>query len=851
MNDRAAIRNMRSRMPSGLLAGMLLVLLSLLGYQLWLNYRDQVRTAEINTRNLAAIFEARLDATLRRTDADLKALASEIPVEALNQKNVALFEHELNTALDRRLFNLEEMTGYRVHDTNGNTLYTSDRAHVQNVNVSDRAYFRLLRDDRRAGLVFSEVLTKPNTNRQVIVIARALHNEQGSFMGVVHGMLDLEYYRRQFKSLDLGSQGVVALRRSDGHTQVLRSPDPAGDTNKSLASDHPLVSRILGGARIITLYDVVQPDNVSRILSVQVMQNYPFYFAVGVGREEVLAGWRSQVIIVVISTLLLFAMIGMLIVRLGRMRVREAGILTSLAQSESHFSELAQMVPVGICHLDREGAYTYVNDRHLALTGQRSEALLGSHWLGPVHPDDRSRLKSIWERGASSGKPFVCEYRFVRPDGKISYVISDVQPEAGTGGTVSGYIAAQTDITVRKQVEAELLIAKQQAENANIAKTRFLAAASHDLRQPIQAINLFRDALGRTDLNEEQKTISHFLSMSVRSLGELLYSLLDISKLDAGLVKPQLTEVPVEHLFEAIDAEFSTLARQKNLRFKLFYPFKSLVLSTDSGLLLCVLRNLIDNAFKYTELGGVLVGVRKRGGRAILQVWDTGVGIDPQYGEKIFEECFQVGNPLRDRVKGLGIGLSIARRMSRLLNGDVNFRSRPGWGTVFEVLLPLAEVSQAGDADASGSLTKDALARDRAENEDFPLLRGWDVVVIEDEPVVAKSIELSLQSMGMQVTVFGDSKDALDSPDILDADFYISDFMLPGLNGIQLLDAIQQRSATSIQAILMTGETSPERVKLATSSCWRVLFKPAELSRLLTLMNDSAKSGPPTGVGRK
>ena len=132
MNDRAAIRNMRSRMPSGLLAGMLLVLLSLLGYQLWLNYRDQVRTAEINTRNLAAIFEARLDATLRRTDADLKALASEIPVEALNQKNVALFEHELNTALDRRLFNLEEMTGYRVHDTNGNTLYTSDRAHVQN-----------------------------------------------------------------------------------------------------------------------------------------------------------------------------------------------------------------------------------------------------------------------------------------------------------------------------------------------------------------------------------------------------------------------------------------------------------------------------------------------------------------------------------------------------------------------------------------------------------------------------------------------------------------------------------------------------------------------------------------------
>lgn len=844
MNDRAAIRSMRSRLPGGLLAIMLTVLLALLSYQLWMNYRDQVRTAEVNTRNLAAIFEARLDATLRRTDADLKALAQEIPAEALIARNASRFDRELNAVLDSRMFNQEEMAGYRIVDANGNTLYSSDREHAKNVNVSDRSYFRLLRDDPGAGLVFSEVLTARSIGRQVVVIARALRSERGIFLGVVHGMLDLEYYKKQFQALDVGRRGIIALRRSDSHAQIVRWPDPTDAVNKPLDPDHPLVGRMLAGDRVITLHNVLQPDNVSRILSVLVMQNYPFYVAVGVGRSEVLAGWYSQVVVVAISIMLLVGLVGILIARLGRMRVREAGILTSLARSESSFSELAQMVPVGICHLNSAGGYTYVNDRHVALTGRTSDELIDNHWLLPVHPDDRARLTNTWEWHRGLGQPFVCEYRFLRPDGSTSHVISDVQPESGDDGKITGYIAAQTDITARKLVEAELLVAKREAENANIAKTRFLAAASHDLRQPIQAINLFRDALGRTELNEEQKTISQFLSMSVRSLGELLYALLDISKLDAGQIKPQLSEVPVEELFAAIDAEFSTLARQKNLRFKLFYPFNSLVLMTDFGLLMSVLRNLIDNAFKYTEVGGVLVGVRKRRGRGVLQVWDTGIGIDPQYGEKIFEECFQIGNPLRDRVKGLGIGLSIARRMSRLINGEVTFRSRPGWGTVFEVSLPLAEEHRVSPARAQQSAES---SQESSDSLQFPLLAGWQVVVIEDEPVVAKSIELSLQSVGIGVRVFGSADEALQSDDILDADFYISDFMLPGQNGIQLLDEIQRRAAAPIRAVLMTGETSPERVKQATASSWPVLFKPAELSRLLEIMDAAAVVIAPAG----
>ena len=257
-------------------------------------------------------------------------------------------------------------------------------------------------------------------------------------------------------------------------------------------------------------------------------------------------------------------------------------------------------------------------------------------------------------------------------------MLAEAKAEMDRGGKICGHVIALTDLKLRKEAESELVVAKQCAEGANMAKTRLLAMASHDLRQPIQAINLFLDALGRTDLSTEQKTIAKFLSLSVHSLGELLYSLLDLSKLDAGLITPLLKETPVEEVFGAVDDAFSTLARQKNLRFKLFYPFKGMLLVTDSRLLLSVLRNLIDNAFKYTKRGGVLVGVRRRGGCAVIQVWDTGIGIDPRYGERIFDECFQVGNPLRDRAQGLGIGLSIARRMARLLKGEVSFRSRQG-----------------------------------------------------------------------------------------------------------------------------------------------------------------------------
>ena len=830
MNDRAAIKSMRSKQPGGFLIVVILMLVVLLAYQLWLSYRDQVSAAETNARNLAAIFETRLEATLRRTDADLKALEEAIPMAALSQKAVPAYKSEINANLDSRLFNVDEMAGYRVHDVNGDTLYATESERASPGNVAHQAYFQELRQNPGAALVFSELASERGSSRQVLVIARALHTERGRFAGVVLGMLELDSYRKQFQALDLGSKGMIALLRSDSHAQLVRWPDDFGALNKPLASDHPIARSLASGDRVLSLHYSLPPENVSRIIGVATVPYYPFYFVAGFGLDDVLAGWRTQAIVVGVSMGLLFGLVGFLLYRLGRMRVREAGILTNLAQSRMMFSELAQLVPVGICHFDRRGVCTFFNDRHLALTGRSREQLIGSRWSDFVHPDDLPKILAARGSGQASETSFVCEYRIVRPDGQMTFVIGEVQTEIDASGNVRGHIVAQTDISLLKAIEEKLLLAKHEAEMANRSKTRFLAAASHDLRQPIQAISLFHDALKRTDLSEEQKTISRFLSMSVNSLGELLYSLLDISKLDAGLLQPQMKAVAAEELFATIDAEFSPLARQNGLRFKFFYPGKEMLFFTDGGLLMSVLRNLIDNAFKYTTKGGVLVGVRKRCGYGVIQVWDTGIGIDPQYKELVFEECFQVGNVMRDRTKGLGIGLSIARRMARLLQGDVTFRSRLGCGTVFEIILPLVEERAAPDT----PVVLQPLPA--SETQNYSDLAGQQVVLVEDDPMVAKSIELLLETLAIKVRSFASAELALASPDTFAADFYISDFSLPGMSGLQFLDAVQQRLEKPINAVLLTGETSPARIAQAASSCWRVMFKPAELSKLLAAM---------------
>jgi CheY-like chemotaxis protein len=275
-------------------------------------------------------------------------------------------------------------------------------------------------------------------------------------------------------------------------------------------------------------------------------------------------------------------------------------------------------------------------------------------------------------------------------------------------------------------------------------------------------------------------------------------------------------------MLHALDREFWPLARAKALQLRFFCPRGSAAVFVDPRLIHSLLGNLVGNAIKYTERGGVLISLRRRGGQALIQVWDTGIGIAPEKIEAIFEEYLQLGNHERDRSKGLGLGLAIVRRLSRLLGTEVVCRSRPGQGSVFEFSLPLIDTPPA----AAHAQVAPAPSLSSA-------IPSGRIVVLEDDGMVSQALALNLTALGMHVTTFSSAEAALASADVDDACCYISDFRLPGINGFEFLKAMQQRSSTPIKAVILSGDASPDQIKLNQACGWKVLLKPVELEQLL------------------
>jgi len=517
----------------------------------------------------------------------------------------------------------------------------------------------------------------------------------------------------------------------------------------------------------------------------------------------------------------------------------------SLQASERDFRALAENLPDTLVRYDSEGRRTYVNPAMLREFSVMAEQMIGKT-LQDANPTGMP-LPQIYQRALAhtlaTGERSEFEMQMPSPNENMRTGLCFIMAERGADGRITGAISIGHDITERKRNEAELerhrhhleklvedrtlalSIAKETAETATRAKSHFLAAASHDLRQPLQAIGLFNQALAMTSLDERQKAISNHLAKSVKSLSELLNDLLDLSRLDVGIIEPHCVLLQAADLLEVIEVEFDADCRKKNLRLKLFGSQQNLVLFSDGNLLLTLLRNLVSNAVKYTTHGGILVGIRHRGDRALIQVWDTGVGIAPGQMDSIFEEYFQVGNPERDRTKGVGLGLSIVKRLCKLLGIELRVRSREGIGSVFELGVPLANASNGYVPVITTSSPREIVASNS--------LLGKRLVIVEDDAPAAEAISLALEMAGAQVTLFNTAEEALGCAQTMAADYYISDYRLPGMNGLQLLDAIQARSAQPIKAVLLTGNTSPDQVALKQCLRWKVLFKPVDFSGLL------------------
>ncbi len=369
--------------------------------------------------------------------------------------------------------------------------------------------------------------------------------------------------------------------------------------------------------------------------------------------------------------------------------------------------------------------------------------------------------------------------------------------------------------------------ARDRAEDANRAKSRFLAAASHDLRQPLHALSLYSAVLKLRATDPNIGEIAEQISKASSALTALVDSLLDISKLDAGAIHPEVQAFDLRKFVERIGADFRPLAEQKGLAFEVETADAEVL--SDPLLLERVLRNLLDNAVKYTRDGKVRLLTRVSGDQLQLAIQDSGIGIAPQERERVFEEFYQIGNPERDRTKGLGLGLAIVRRLARLLELQVEVQSAPGRGTTFSVSLPRARPGRPAPGTAAASPPAAAA------------LEGTRVLVIDDEPAVRTAMQTLLDTWGCRVTAcasFDEAQRALEADG--GADVILADLRLRNEeNGIETVRRLRARLG-EVPALLISGDTAPERLREAEASGLPLVHKPVTAetlrSQLLALL---------------
>ncbi len=387
--------------------------------------------------------------------------------------------------------------------------------------------------------------------------------------------------------------------------------------------------------------------------------------------------------------------------------------------------------------------------------------------------------------------------------------------------------------TLRRLEESngDLFAAKEAAEHANLSKTRFLAAASHDVLQPLNAAHLSISALSDIQTSEEGRRLVGQVERSLTTIGNLLQTLLDISKLDAGVVRPDLADIPLDLLFASIKSDFQPLAEQKGLKFR-FRPGK-VVVRSDPTMLRRILQNIVSNAMRYTRAGGVLVGARRRGEMISIDVADTGCGIPDDQHDAVFEEFHRLTRLPDTDISGagLGLGLSIVRRMADTLGHRISFSSVEGRGTVFRLDVPTVP-----------RVAAPAVAAAKVDRPRGYGLFGTKVLLVENDPGVLDAMLGLLSRWQCVVRPAGSTDEAIRAlgdtdwvPDVVIADQHLEG----GDLGSQTIAEVRDYLGRGVPALIITADTSPALAKTARAASIELMrkpVKPAELRALLAYL---------------
>jgi PAS domain S-box-containing protein len=458
-----------------------------------------------------------------------------------------------------------------------------------------------------------------------------------------------------------------------------------------------------------------------------------------------------------------------------------------------------------------------------------SDVVSGSAMLGQVHPDDRQQV-SACVHGVSRDKPsYAVTFRYQRAEGASEVWLEQVATaEFDSDGLPTRIRGLTTDITQRKRFEEEISRAQKQAERADRAKSIFLAAASHDLRQPLQTMRLLHGSLDEQRSDGERQEIIAGIGHSIDTMSSMLTSLLDINRLETGNLRPSNSDFAVNEIFNSVATDLLRPLEEKGLQWRVVPS--DLMVHSDKRMLEEMIRNLLSNAIRYTDRGKILLGCRRAGDKIRIEVWDTGIGIPGDQLPHIFEEYYCDAER-----GGFGLGLAIVRRLGEILDHRVDVRSTPGKGTGFSIEVPRGR-AHVGVPDFVPTSHVDA-----------ELFRGT-VLVIEDETSVRSALGRLLTLRGIGVIATATASDAVTLIKQRDScpDLVLCDYNLPGsMNGIESIKSLRAALGWNIPAIVMTGDTRSKTLEAVASYGVSVLVKPflaEELVRLINRLHRSSES---------
>jgi len=651
-----------------------LIVLPIVGVALGLVAFKEYRRSQLTEYRLLEAYartaDVQISSALTRIDHQLHQMAKE---QLKNQadKDASVFDRELQA--------IPQIGAWLVTDATGRIRTASEAAMVGR-DVSQEAYFTAHIDPEQPPAMFTSRPDKRLLDVNAVAFTLPIVDAKGQFFGIVGVTTGFRFFPRVLQPInseDSASMSVIFNRDGD---LLFRRSEPEKFFGYNIAKISYVFNQHAKAGRPVTRHIGPSAQNgKTRLFLVRDVGSTGLSLIVSRQLDEVLAVWRRSVAIY----LLTFTLTAVVVIYLAIVATRrKRQVLADKVFSE----QLIATANVMVVGLDAAGRITIFNETAERLTGYRRDEVLGRSWFNLALPSNASSdiMKMIGifrERGAL---PHTVEYSIMDKSGQeyiISWQNSVIKRPHST-------ISFGIDVTERKRIEDELVAARRRAEESNTAKSKFLAAISHDVCQPLHAQALFLDLLARTELSTHQREVLDSAIAAARSCGEMLNTLLDFSRVEAGIMEPCLQAIELQPLLNKMEREFGPQADAKGIVFR--SRDTDLVLQSDPMMLELILRNLVSNAIRYTDHGGLLVTCRKRGSEALLEVWDTGIGISTAHQQVVFHEFFQLNNPELDRQRGLGLGLAIADGLALKLNRRLSLASTPGRGSVFRLSIPIA-----------------------------------------------------------------------------------------------------------------------------------------------------------------